>query len=417
MRLSGKKIILGVTGGIAAYKATYLTRLFVKEGANVTIVMTQAAEKFITPLTLQALSGHAVIRDLYNGETGNGIVHISTASQADLVVIAPATANTIAKIRAGMADNLLTSVVLATNAPILLAPAMNKIMWENPATQENIETLKKRGFSLCGPTSGFQACGTNGVGRMSEPEEILEKAIEVINSNGNTDKSSSQCNLSGTKIVITAGPTVEPIDPVRYISNYSSGKMGYAIASAAQKLGADVTLISGPTQLTPPKDINVLKVNTALEMQKAVTDNLADTDIFIATAAVADYRPEAIAPQKIKKEATGNAASISIKLIQNPDILYETGHSNQRPTIVAGFAAETQDLEKFATSKLEKKNADVVFGNDVSKKDIGFNSDNNELYVFRRDKLPTDKLQGSKEELGFKIMEILKGMLDNKQKN
>lgn len=407
MTLSGKKIILGITGGIAAYKAAQLLRLLKKSDCDVTVVMTSEAEKFITPLTLQALSGKPVLRDIFSGTESNGIIHISTASEADLVVIAPATANTIAKIRTGIADNLLTSIVLATSAKILLAPAMNRVMWENSATQENIEVLKKRGFLISGPATGFQACGDNGIGRMQEPQEIFDDIITILHQESVSQKSAGI--LSGRKVVITAGPTIEPLDPVRFISNRSSGKMGYAIAEAAVAMGAQTVLISGPVSLSPPAGVSFISVNTALEMHDAVMNSISPADVFIGTAAVADYRAATISPIKIKKSQENRELNIS--LIQNPDILSLVGHSEHRPSVVAGFAAETGNLEVYALKKLTEKNADIIFGNDVSDQSIGFNSDQNEITVFTKNKKAVSLPRSSKKELGVAVLQFIAEML------
>ena len=403
MSLSGKKIILGITGGIAAYKAVLLLRLLKKNDCDVTVVMTGEAEKFITPLTLQALSGKPVLRDIFSDAEHNGIIHISTASEADLVVIAPATANTIAKIRAGIADNLLTSIVLATRAKIMLAPAMNRVMWENSATQENIEVLRNRGFIISGPVSGFQACGDNGTGRMKEPQEIFNDIMAVLQ--GPSVPPEHERLLAGKKIVITAGPTVEPLDPIRFISNRSSGKMGYAIAEAAVAMGAETILVSGPVQISPPAGVKFISVNTAQEMHDAVMNGISDADVFIGTAAVADFRAASVSPVKIKKSAQNE--ELDSRLIQSPDILSRVGHSEQRPSVVAGFAAETDKLETYAIKKLKDKNADIIFGNDVSDKTIGFNSDQNEITVFSKDGRIIPLPKSSKKELGFSVLRLI----------
>ena len=407
MSISGKRIILGITGGIAAYKAAMLLRLLKKENCDVTAVMTKAAENFITPLTMQALSGKPVLRDMFSAASDNGIVHISAAAQADLVVIAPATANTIAKIRAGIADSLLTSIVLATAAPIVIAPAMNRVMWENSATQDNIKTLRERGFLISGPASGFQACGDIGAGRMSEPEDIFKDIQRILS--GDAFSPEKPGKLTGIKAVITAGPTMEPLDPVRYLSNRSSGKMGYAIARAAAAMGAQVTLISGPVSLESPPGVSLISVETALEMRDAVMNSIPGAAVFIGTAAVADYRADEISPVKIKKSSHGG--EISLRLVENPDILSLVGHSPERPRIVAGFAAETGNLAEHALKKLSAKNADVIFGNDVSDKTIGFNSDQNEITVFTRKGTPVQLPRATKNELGNTIVSFIADML------
>ncbi len=400
MNLQGMRIILGVTGGIAAYKSAQIVRLLKKAGADVQVIMTEAAKAFITPLTLQALSGHPVFSEYLNTNSNTGISHIELAQHCDAIIIAPATANTIAKIRMGFADNLLTAVILATTAPKFIAPAMNSNMYNNIATQENIDVLAQRGMTIIGPATGFQACGATGTGRMSEPEEIVEALSNHL---------ASTNVLTGKKILITAGPTEEAIDPVRFITNRSSGKMGYALAEAAQKLGAEVTLISGPVFLDEIAGITTVQVRTAEAMLNAVLKNLANQDVFISCAAVADFKPKVCATQKIKKTADDD--EMVIELVKNPDILATVGHSNERPDIVIGFAAETQNVEQNALIKLNKKGADFIIANDVSRCDIGFNSDNNSvtIYSFGYDKMTFKEMP--KKQLSI---EILKYCLLNK---
>ena len=392
MSLQNKFIIVGITGGIAAYKAAYLVRALKKQGADVQVIMTEAAKSFITELTMQALSGHPVLSDTLAPQSNSGIEHIELATKADAIIVAPATANTLARMRAGMANDLLTAIVLAATCPITVAPAMNENMWKNPITQDNLKALVNYGFNVINPEIGFQACGATGPGRMTEPEQIVDFLNKLL----------SEKPLLGKKVVITAGPTREAIDPVRYISNYSSGKMGYAIADAAKNLGAEVVLISGPVNLAPPMSITTVKITSAQEMLDAVENNLEDCDIFISSAAVADFRCKNIACQKIKK--TSDTDSMTVDLIKNPDILATVGHHQKRPKLVIGFAAETQNIEENALKKLSTKNADMIIANDVSDKSIGFNSENNSITIYSRDSNPVNYLNTSKKELGYHII-------------
>lgn len=365
--LTNKQILLGVTGGIAAYKSAELIRRLQDLGANVRVIMTPGAQEFITPLTLQALSGNPVHTQLLDPEAEAGMGHIELARWADLILIAPATADFIARLVNGNGDDLLSTVCLAAAAPICLAPAMNQAMWKNPATQDNLSQLAKRNISCFGPASGTQACGDVGPGRMLEPSELAELTAQQFTCGA----------LSGKSVVITAGPTREAIDPVRYISNHSSGKMGYALAQAAIDAGAKVTLISGPTNLAAPEHSHFIPIDSAQQMYDASMQALHECDLFIASAAVADYRPATLADQKIKK--TGQDTMI-IELVKNPDIVTAVAAHNPRPMTV-GFAAETQDLITYARGKLERKHLDVVVANDVSQAGIGFNSDENAVTV------------------------------------
>jgi phosphopantothenoylcysteine decarboxylase/phosphopantothenate--cysteine ligase len=362
--LTNKHIVLGISGGIAAYKAAELTRLLSKAGAEVRVVMTQGAQEFITALTLQALSGNPVHTELFDLEAEAAMGHIDLARWADLVLIAPASANTMSRIAQGRTDDLLSTLCLATEAPLMLAPAMNRVMWNNPATQENRRLLEKRGIALLGPASGEQACGETGQGRMEEP---LLRAVEGHFQTG---------DLAGMKVVITAGPTREAIDPVRYISNRSSGKMGYALAQAAREAGAQVTLISGPVHLKPPEGIECILVETAEEMLTASLKAVEDCQIFIATAAVADYRVARPAEQKHKK----NQATWSLELTQNPDILTRVAQRPEPPFTV-GFAAETQNLEEYARGKLNRKKLNMIAANQVGN-GLAFDQDDNALEVY-----------------------------------
>ena len=357
LSLTNKHILLGITGGIAAYKCAELTRQFIKAGAQVQIVMTKAATEFVTPLTLQALSGNRVHLDLLDADAEAGMGHIELARWADLIIIAPATANSISKLASGQADDLLSTLVLATSAPIALAPAMNQAMWADVATQANLELVKQRGFHLFGPAAGEQACGDVGLGRMLEPIEILSCCADLFPMGA----------MAGQQILITGGPTQEPIDPVRFITNHSSGKMAYALAAEAALAGARVTLISGPVSLPTPNNVNRINVTTAQQMLDACLNAITGTSIFIGVAAVADYRPATAQPQKIKK----NSDTMEIKLTKNPDIISEIAKLPNRPMMV-GFAAETENLLANGREKLTRKKLDILFANDATET---FNSD------------------------------------------
>ncbi|WP_019528515.1 bifunctional phosphopantothenoylcysteine decarboxylase/phosphopantothenate--cysteine ligase CoaBC [Dasania marina] len=361
-QLNNKHILLGVTGGIAAYKSAELIRRLKEQGAEVQVVMTAAAQEFITPLTLQALSGNPVHTSLLDPEAEAAMGHIALARWADLVLVAPATADFMARLATGQANDLLTTLCLATNAPIAIAPAMNQAMWRDAATQQNLSTLIAQQVAIFGPGDGEQACGDVGPGRMIEPNHIAELAAQQFASG----------SLDGVKLVITAGPTIEAIDPVRFISNHSSGKMGFALAQAAIDAGASVTLIAGPVHLATPERCQRINVQSAEQMLQAVNEQLAHCDIFIGCAAVADYRPATVAEQKIKK----NDDSMTISLVRNPDIISAVAQHQPRPFCV-GFAAETENLLAHAQQKLARKNLDMIIANDVANSAIGFNSDNN----------------------------------------
>ena len=358
LNLSNKRILLGITGGIAAYKCAELTRLFIKAGAEVRVVMTQSATEFITPLTLQALSGNRVHLDLLDPEAEAAMGHIELARWADLVLVAPATANSIARITHGEADDILTTLVLATPAPIAIAPAMNQGMWSDAQTQANIAALAARGYKLIGPGSGEQACGDVGLGRLSEPDEIVTACAALFDTGA----------LAGRHVVITGGPTREALDPVRYISNHSSGKMAYALAAEAAAAGARVTLISGPVTLTTPDRVTRVDVVSAQDMLAATLEVVGSSDVFIGVAAVADYRPAQIAEQKIKKAGD----EITLSLVKNPDIIAEVARLAQRPKLVVGFAAETENVVANGQGKLKAKNLDLLFANQATDT---FNSD------------------------------------------
>lgn len=361
--LVNKQILLGVTGGIAAYKSAEIVRRLQDLGASVRVVMTSGAQEFITPLTLQALSGNPVHLDLLDPEAEAGMGHIELARWADLVLIAPATADFIARLATGRGDDLLTAICLATPAPVAIAPAMNQGMWHKASTQDNLARLRERKVVQFGPAEGGQACGDVGLGRMMEPEDIAAMAAELFATGA----------LAGKKVVITAGPTREALDPVRYLSNHSSGKMGYAIAQAAAEAGARVVLISGPTNLPTPPRVQRRDVVSAEEMYQQSMAEVEDCDIFIASAAVADYRPLQVASQKMKK---GSEDRITIELVKNPDIVSAVAAAQPRPFVV-GFSAETEKLVEHARSKLERKKLDLIVANDVSDRSIGFNSEDN----------------------------------------
>lgn len=364
--LTGKQILLGVTGGIAAYKAAELTRLLRNARAPVRVAMTRAATAFVSPLTFQALSGNPVHTDLLDTEEESAMGHISLARWADLVLIAPATADFIAKLRLGLGDELLSTVCLATRAPIAVAPAMNQAMWDNPATQENVRCLSERGVRILGPAEGDQACGEVGPGRLLEPQRIVEE-LESFFGDG---------VLAGLSVLISAGPTREPIDPVRYISNRSSGKMGYAIAEAAAQAGAKVSLVTGPTAVKAPLVNEVSWVESAEEMYRCIMSKVPSADIYIGAAAVADYTPETIADRKIKK----NQSEMVLTLRKTQDILSTVSASPKRPFTV-GFAAETDHLEDYARQKLAAKSLDMVAANWVGRDKGGFENDDNALFV------------------------------------
>ncbi|MFN1650734.1 bifunctional phosphopantothenoylcysteine decarboxylase/phosphopantothenate--cysteine ligase CoaBC [Vibrio rotiferianus] len=390
--LAGKKILLGISGGIAAYKCAELTRRLIERGAQVQVVMTKAAKEFITPLTMQAVSGRPVSDSLLDPAAEASMGHIELAKWADLVLLAPATADLIARMSAGMGNDLLTTLVLATDSPIAVSPAMNQQMYRNIATQENIATLARRGMHIWGPAAGEQACGDVGPGRMLEPMQLVHLCEQFFQPKLLADKS----------ILITAGPTREAIDPVRYISNHSSGKMGFALANAAANLGAKVTLVSGPVSLNTPVGVERVNVASAQEMHDTVMAHAANHDAFISCAAVADYRPEDVASQKLKK--TENNDHMTIKMVKNPDIVAAVAAMTEQRPFTVGFAAETNDVETYARGKLLKKNLDMICANDVSVEGQGFNSNDNAITLFWPQGDQALALE-SKEALSFKILE------------
>lgn len=389
--LRGKNIVVGVAGGIAVYKVVDIVSRLKKQGANVYVIMTHAAAKFVTPLTLREISGHPVVVDMWAETTNWNVEHIALATAADLFLLAPATGNMIGKIANGIADDMLSTTVMATNAPVILAPAMNTNMYLNPIVQGNIYKLTQLGYHFIEPGCGTLACGTEGVGRLPEPEVIIGKVMEIFN--GKDD-------LAGKKILITAGGTQEAIDPVRYIGNRSSGKMGYALAKAAVARGAEVIVVSGPTHLLPPPGARVNYIESASQMRDAVLSHYADSDIVIKAAAVADYRPQTQSADKIKK----NSATLNLVLEKTPDILFELGQLKKHQILV-GFAAETQQLLAHAQEKLTKKNLDMIVANDITMPGAGFNIDTNIVKLLYRDGHMEELPKMSKEQLSGIILD------------
>lgn len=397
MELQGKRIVLGVTGGIAAYKAAELVRLLVKQGASVQVAMTEAATHFVTPVTFQALSGKPVFVDQWDARVANNMAHIDLSRAADVLLVAPASADFLAKVAHGQADDLLTTLVLARDCPLLVAPAMNRQMWENPATLRNLATLRGDRIAVLGPASGEQACGESGLGRMLEPDDILAELSAFFQPK----------LLAGKRVLLTAGPTFESIDPVRGITNLSSGKMGYAIARAAREAGAEVTLVSGPVDLGCPVGVERISVRSALEMQAAVLERASLSDVFVAVAAVADYRPAQVAEQKIKKNQQTTLPVI--ELVQNPDILAEVA-ALPVPPLCVGFAAESENLHEYAETKRRSKKIPLIVGNLIQH---GFGGDDNTLVLFDDDgqhPLP----QASKLELARLLIARIADLLDKR---
>jgi len=390
--LDGKRVLLGVTGGIAAYKSPDLVRRLRERGAEVQVVMTAGAARFVTPMTFQAVSGRAVRDHLWDEAAEAAMGHIELARWADLILVAPATADFVARLAAGLASDLLATLCLASEAPVALAPAMNRVMWAAPATQQNIGMLTERKVVIFGPGEGDQACGETGAGRMLEPDDLAARAAGLLATGDGV--------LSGKNVVITAGPTREPIDPVRYITNRSSGKMGYALAAAARAAGARVTLVSGPVNLPAPSGVCRVDVETAEQMLNATIEAVADADVFIGAAAVADYRPRQAAEHKIKKTGEG----MELSMTRAPDILATVAAASPRPFVV-GFAAETQDLEVNARKKLEQKRLDLIAANLVGS-GVGFDCDENALLVLWADgrhQMPAD----TKTRLAERLVDLI----------
>jgi phosphopantothenoylcysteine decarboxylase/phosphopantothenate--cysteine ligase len=398
--LQDKKIVLGVCGGIAAYKAAELVRLYVKAGAEVFVVMTEAARQFVSPLTFQTLSGNPVHGELFNLIQEQEIGHISLADRADLVVVAPATANLVGKVASGIADDLLTTTLMATRAPVLFAPSMNSNMWDNPIYQDNQRKLQQLGYHFMEPGTGLLACGWEGKGKLPEPEAILAETRRLL----------SLPDLAGATLLVTAGPTREELDPVRFLSNYSSGKMGYAIARAAADRGARVLLVSGPTALAVPRGVEFHPVVSACQMQQAVMQLTPSCSVVVMAAAVADYRPADRAARKIKKAAGDR---ICLELERNPDILAELGRlSGER--LLVGFAAETDDLLKNARLKLTEKNLDLIVANDVTREGAGFDVDTNIVRLLYRDGRDEEFPQLSKDDVAGLLLDRIVCLLGQK---
>ena len=401
--LTNREIVLGVTGGIAAYKAAELCRELLRRGAKVQVVMTKNAAQFVTPLTFQALSGRPVVTDMFEPWPGEGIGHISLADRAQLVLIAPATANIIGKIANGLADDMLSTLVMATKAPVLFAPAMNVNMYENLIVQENLKKLLRRGYRLVEPAVGELACGWEGKGRLAELEDIIEEVECAL----------SDQDFLGKRVMVTAGPTREAIDPVRYLTNYSSGKMGYAVARVARRRGADTVLISGPTSLRPPAGVRFVSVTNAREMFKASLKEAEWADVIVKASAVADYRPLNAVTKKIKK--VKGEEKLSLELTENPDILFEIGRRKAH-RILVGFAAETSDLVKNARTKLKEKNLDLIVANDVTKPGAGFNADTNIVLIVDQEGKAHRWPRMTKVDVAEKIFDRIQTLLKKQKK-
>ncbi len=399
--LSGKCVVVGVCGGIAAYKAAEVVSRLKKLGADVRVVMTEAAQQFVSRLTFQTLSQNLVASDMFEPPSSWDVAHVALAARADVFLVVPATANTIAKIACGMADNMLTCVALATKAPILIAPAMNSGMYDNPATQQNLAVLQGRGCRIIAPDDGFLACGAQGQGRLAQPDAIVEAVIGAI---------AFEKDLQGLKVLVTAGPTQEKIDPVRYITNYSSGKMGYALARAAVRRGADVTLVTGPGTLSDIAGVTMIKITSADEMFEAIRTRAADSDIIIKAAAVGDFSAALPAEHKIKK-----SDHVSLELKKNTDILAHLGEHKLTEQVLVGFCMETRDLEKYAREKLAAKNCDLMVANNLFDKGAGFASDTNTVSIFSADGSYTALENMPKDKLAHVILDMAKAVLDGKR--
>ena len=399
--LKDKTIVLGVTGGIAVYKAADIVSRLKKLNANVEVIMTEGATEFVSPLTFQTLSNNVVHRKMFNEITSYDVEHISLAQKAALILIAPATANTIGKIASGIADNLLTTVVMASTSKVVFAPAMNTKMYQNPIVQANMEKLKKLGYEFIKPAKGLLACGDYGEGKMAEPVDIVEYVISSF-----IDK-----DLKGKKIVVTAGPTIEPLDPVRYMTNHSSGKMGYCIAKEAADRGAEVVLISGPTYLEPPKGVKHVRVNTTEDMFEEVGKYFDTCDVLVKSAAPADYRPETVSNTKIKKNK--DTDELNIKYVKNPDVAAHYGKMKNNQ-IMVGFAAETENLLQYASKKLKEKNFDFIVANDVSKEGAGFNVDTNIISIIDNKGETTNYPIMDKAQVARIILDKVKYLLEDK---
>ena len=397
--LKGKTIVIGVSGGIAVYKVCDVVSRLKKLSANVHVIMTKSAAEFVTPLTFQSLSQNYVVSDMFEEPKTWDVEHISLAKKADVFLIAPATANIIGKMACGISDDMLSTTVMATKGKVLIAPAMNTNMYENPIVQRNIDTLKALNYEFIEPESGRLACGDIGKGKLATPENIVKSVVEAL---------TNEQDLKGKKIIITAGPTVEALDPMRYITNRSTGKMGYSIAKEAIKRGAEVTLISGPTKLEPPKNLkNLIRIESAEEMYEAVINNLEENDVVIKSAAVADYKPKEYSSKKIKK----SDEDLVIRLDRNKDIAYEIGKV-KKDKILVGFAAETNDLIENATKKVKKKNLDFIVANDLTKEGAGFGVDTNIVKIIDKEGLITEYPIMTKDEVANVILDKVKDLLE-----
>lgn len=398
--LNQKTVVIGISGGIAVYKVLDVISKLKKIGVNIHVIMTKSATEFVTPLSFQSLSQNYVVCDMFEEPKTWDVEHISLAKKADVFLVAPATANVIGKIANGIADDMLTTTIMATKAKVLIAPAMNTNMYENPIVQKNISILKELGYKFVEPDSGRLACGDVGKGKLSTPDNIVNNIIDLL-----TQKQ----DLKGKKIMVTAGPTIESIDPMRYITNRSSGKMGYSIANEAIKRGADVTLISGPTNLTPPQNLKkLIKIESAEDMYKAVINNLNENDVIIKSAAVADYKPKNYSEQKIKKSDD----DLIIELDRNKDIAYEIGKIKNNKILI-GFAAETNDILDNAMKKIKKKNLDFIVANDLTKEGAGFGSDTNIVKIIDKEGNITDYPKMKKEEVANVILDKIKSLIKN----
>jgi len=388
-----RNVVIGVSGGIAAYKALEIVSLLIKKGVNVNVIMTESATKFVTPLSFQSLSQNMVVCDMFTEPKAWEIQHISLAEKADVFLVAPATANIIGKVANGIADDMLSTTIMATKAKVIFAPAMNTNMYENPIVQDNIKKLKSFGYEFIDPAEGRLACGTTGKGKLESPEVIVDRVLMELN---------EKKDLLNKNVIVTAGPTIAPIDPVRFITNRSTGKMGYAIAKEARNRGANVTLISGPTALEVPRNINVINVSTNEEMKNEVIKRFDNADIVIKSAAVADYKPKNYSAQKIKK----GEGDLGIEFTRDNDILMELGNKKQKQILV-GFAAESQNLKENARLKLQRKNLDYIVANDITASDTGFASEDNKVIVLSKEgkEIHLDKM--SKEKIASNLFDII----------
>lgn len=399
--LKGKNIVLCVTGGVAAFKAVSIASGLVKAGARVDVIMTKNAQEFVTPLSFRSITKTPVITDMFDEPESMDIAHISLAQRADAFLIAPATANIIGKIANGIADDMVSTTVMATRAPVIIAPAMNTNMYDNPIVRENMNRLKALGYIFIEPDSGMLACGTEGRGRLPDPEKIVERVIMEI---------ALAKDLKGLKVLVTAGPTREAIDPVRYISNGSSGKMGYAAAKMAAMRGAEVTLVSGPVNIPAPIGVNVVNVTSAEDMYQAVVSRAAEADIIVKAAAVGDFRPAEAAEDKIKKD-TGAG---ELRLVKNKDILAELGRTKPEKQVLVGFCMETRDLLESAAHKLKAKNLDMIAANNLKTEGAGFGTDTNVVTLLFADGRPEVRLDGSKEDVACELLTLAKELRDKK---